>query len=165
MKRQSLAYSLLTTLLRVALLAALVWAGWQVYHRLPGGSTEKQNAAAGETALQIVLQPSPRGEGVAINIPVHLYPVDREAVEREFLSERRPGERFEKFLRDSMQGRAPIETQLDDSGRATVMVTQGRWWLYARLPIAHPVEWRLPINVSGRDQTIELNTRNMLQSF
>ena len=164
-KRQSLAYSLTTVALRVALLAALVLAVWNIYRRLPGGSVESLSASSGETKLQIILLQPSANEGVAVNIPVTLYPIDREAVKREFLSEHRPGERLENFVKESMQGRSPIEAQLDESGRATVIVTQGKWWLYARLPIAHPVEWYLPINVTGREQTIELNTRNMQQSF
>jgi hypothetical protein len=155
----------MTAALRAALLAALVLAGWNIYRRLPGSSADTVSAASGETKLQIVLLGPPSDGGVAMNIPVTLYPVDREAVEREFLSEHRPGERFEKFLKDRMQGRAPVETRLDESGRATVIVTQGQWWLDARLPIEHPANWYLPINVSGREQTIELNARNMAQSF
>lgn len=158
---QSLAYHFTTTLLRVALLAVIIGAGWNVYRQLPGGGVESADNAAGETALQIVLRPSPQDEGVAINIPVQLYPVDVAAVEREFGFERRPGVRFEDFLKQRMQGRAPIKTQLDANGQATVMVAPGKWWLYANLAGSNNVEWQLPVNVSGRQQIVELNDGNI----
>jgi hypothetical protein len=162
MKTQGLAYNLVSALLRVALLAALVWAGWSVYHKLPGGVTETvDNNSTGETALQIVLRPSPRDEGLAVNIPVQLYPVDVAAVQREFGFEPHPGVHFEDFLKERMQGRVPVKAQLDENGRATVMVTPGKWWVHALLAGPQNIEWRLPINISGHQQIIELNAENI----
>jgi hypothetical protein len=149
-------------LLRVALLAVIIGAGWNIYRQLPGGGdAETADNAAGETTLQIILRPSPKDEGVAINIPVQLYPIDVAAVQREFGFERRPGVRFEDFLKTRMHGRAPIKAQLDATGQATVMVAPGKWWLYAALTGPENVEWELPLNVSGHQQTIELNTANV----
>lgn len=167
MNTNSLAYHLTTTLLRVALVVVIIGAGWSIYRQLPD-DTAMSNDVTGATALQIILRPSPREEGAALNISVQLYPVDRAAVEREFESERRPGMRPEDFLKERMRGRAPIETQLDANGQATVMVAPGKWWLYAVLSEARNAEWRLPLNVSGRQQTVELNAANMYtrtQSF
>jgi hypothetical protein len=161
MKTQSLAYHLVSALLRVALVAALVWAGWSVYHKLPGGGTETVDNSTGETALQLVLRPSPRDEGFAVNIPVQLYPVDLAAVQREFGFEPHPGVHFEDFLKERMQGRAPVTAQLDENGRATVMVTPGKWWVHALLAGTQNIEWRLPVNISGRQQIIELNAENI----
>jgi hypothetical protein len=161
MKTQSLTYNLVSALLRVGLLAALFGAAWAIYHRLPGGGAETAETAAGETTLEIVLRPSPRDEGIAMNIPVQLYPVDVAAAQREFSFEPHPGVRFEDFLKERMQGRAPIKTQLDENGRATIMLTPGRWWIHALLAGSQNIEWRLPINVSGHQQLIELNTENI----
>jgi hypothetical protein len=162
MKTQSLAYRLVSALLRVALLAALVGAAWSVYHKLPVGSAETADTTTtAETTLEIVLRPSPRDEGAAINIPVQFYPVDVAAVQREFSFEPHPGVHFEDFLKERMQGRAPVKARLDENGRATIMLTPGRWWVHALLAGAQNIEWRLPINVSGRQQLIELNAENI----
>jgi hypothetical protein len=158
---RSPAYNLLTVLLRVALVAALIWAGWSVYHQLPGGANETRNTAAGETSLVIVLRPSSQEAGASVSIPVQLYPVDLSAVQREYGFEPRPGVRFEDFLNERMQGRSPVKARLDERGQATVTLTPGRWWIHALLSGSQNVEWRVPVNVSGRQQTIELNTGNI----
>jgi hypothetical protein len=157
---KSLGYNLTATILKVGLLAALFYAGWSIYRELPGGGLDTGDAA-NQTALRIVLRPSEKENGVAINIPVQLYPVDLAAVQREFGFERHPGVRFEEFLKDHMEGRAPVKSQFDDKGQATVTVTPGRWWVHAMLAGSENVEWRLPINVAGRQQTIELNDENI----
>jgi len=157
---KSLRYNLAATILKVALLAALIGAWWNVYRKLPGGAIDA-NDAASQTALLIVLHPSEKESGMAINVPVQLYPVDVAAVQREFGFERHPGLRFEDFLKERMQGRTPIKAQLDDRGEATVTVTPGKWWVHATLSGSQNVEWRLPINVFGRQQTVELNGENI----
>jgi hypothetical protein len=164
---QTLSYNLVVAALRVALLAALIWAGWSVYQRLPGGGSESLDPAnasgqSGETALLIVLRRSAvAGGGAAVNIPVELYPIDVAAVQREFRFEPHPGVRFEDFLRQRMQGRTPVKARLDERGQATVMVTPGRWWVHAVLTDSHNVEWRVPINVSGKQQMVELTSANI----
>ncbi|MBD0325497.1 MAG: hypothetical protein ICV68_03655, partial [Pyrinomonadaceae bacterium] len=114
----------------------------------------------GQTALLIILQPAPEDEGAAMNIQVRLSPIDISAVQREYLSERRPGVRFDDFLERRMSGRSMVEATLDERGQATVLVTPGKWWVHASLSGAHNVEWRLPINVAGQKQTIELKPEN-----
>jgi len=163
LKRESLAYNLVTMLLRVLLLAALVFAVWNIYRKLPRGGIEASGKAAGETALQIVLRPSHRDENAAVNIPIQLYPVDVWAVQREFDSERLPGKRFDDFLKERirMQGRAPVNARLDERGQVTVVVGHGKWWLYAILSGARNAEWRLPLNISGRQQIVVLSADNM----
>jgi len=158
---RSPAYNIVIAILRAALLVALVGSVWNVYRHLPGGGIEAANDAAGETTLLIVLRPSPRDTSATVSIPVQLYPVDLSAVQREYGFEPRPGVRFEDFLNERMQGRLPVKAQLDERGQATVMLTPGRWWLHALLSGSQNVEWRLPINVSGRQQSIELSTGNM----
>lgn len=160
MNTRSLGYNLAATLLKVLLLATLVGAGWNVYRKLPVGGIEAAGVV-NETSLLIVLRPSEKDSGAGLNIPVQLYPVDVAAVQREFGFERRPGVRFEDFLKEHMEGRAPIKAQLDDHGQATVKVTPGRWWVHATLTGSQNVEWRLPIDVGGRQQTVELNGENV----
>lgn len=160
---QSLSYNLLVGVLRMALVLALIFAGLSIYRTLPDDDdtgAPSGSIAAGQTALLIVLQPAPEDRAAAVNIPVELYPIDLSAVQREYLSERRPGVRFDDFLARRMNGKATIETTLDERGRATVMLTPGRWWVHAVYSGAHSVEWRLPVNVAGPRQTIELKPEN-----
>lgn len=161
MNTRGLTYNLVTAALRVALLIALVGAGWNIYRQLPSGGLGEADDAESETALLIVLRTSPRDSGASVNIPVQLYPVDLSAVHREYGFEPRPGVRFEDFLNERMQGRSPVKTQLDGRGQATVMVSPGRWWVHALLSGSLNVEWRFPVNISGRQQTIELNAGNI----
>jgi hypothetical protein len=164
---QTLSYTLIVALLRVALLAALIWIGWSVYHNLPGGgggadSLERDTTGqSGETSLLIVLRRSAVSDGAAVNIPVELYPIDVAAVQREFRFEPHPGVRFEDFLRQRMQGRMPVKAQLDERGQAVVRVTPGKWWVHAILSDLQHIEWRVPVNVSGRQQTVELTPGNV----
>ncbi len=164
----------LVATLRVALVVALVGAGWLIYSRLPHDETAP---AAGlgasrqtrDTLLRIV---SPRADGGgsssnsstqanAAVIPVLLYSVDVAAAQREFYDERRPGTRFEDFIVRRMGTRQPVRTQLDANGQTIVYVPPGRWWIHAtREEGAEEISWRLPVNVAGREQTIELNQAN-----
>lgn len=161
MNTRSPAYNLVVAVLRGLLLVALIGTVWNIYRRLPSGGIEATHDAASETALLIVLRPSPRDTNATVSIPVQLYPVDLSAVQREYGFEPRPGVRFEDFLNERMQGRIPVKTQLDERGQATVMLRPGKWWVHALLSGSQNVEWRLPINVSGRQQTVELSNGNM----
>jgi hypothetical protein len=159
---RSPSYNLVVAALRVALVGALIWAGWNVYQGLPGGALEAtRDDAAGETSLLIVLRPSPRDANGSMDIPIQLYPVDVSAVQREYGFEPRPGVRFEDFLNERMEGRAPVKVRLDERGQATVMLSPGRWWIHALISGSQNVEWRVPIVVTGRQQTIELNPGNV----
>jgi len=42
------------------------------------------------------------------------------------------------------------------------MLSEGNWWLHARasLDSGETVEWRLPVNVSGSQRTVELSREN-----
>jgi len=161
----------LVVTLRVALVLALVGAGWLIYSRLPHDETAP---AAGlgasrqtrDTLLRIV-SPRPAGgsnsstEPNAAVIPVLLYSVDVAAAQREFYDERRPGTRFEDFIVRRMGTRQPVRTQLDASGQTIVYVPPGRWWIHAtREEGAEEISWRLPVNVAGREQIVELNGAN-----
>ena len=161
MKTESLSYRIITVALRLALLAALVAAGWSVYRKLPVDESSGMGmGGAGATDLSIQLLPSPVDAGDSLSVPVELYPVDIAAVRREYNSERRPGVRFDDFLKRRMSGRAPVEARLDQQGQATITIAPGKWWLHAVLNGSHNVEWRLPINVYGRRQTIQLTSEN-----
>jgi hypothetical protein len=159
------AHRWLVASLRVALVLALVGAGWLVYRGLPADDASRSLGPAGQTRdtlLRIVLVPRPGGDGRNSDAPtpVQLYSIDVAAAQREFLDERRPGQRFEDFIVRRMEARQPIRTQLDGSGQTVVYVPPGRWWVHATQAGAQEITWRLPVNVAGREQTVELNAAN-----
>jgi hypothetical protein len=159
---ESPAYNLIVGVLRLALVLALVFAGLAIYRTLPDSDGEAIDAsnARGQTTLLIVLQPAPEEQAAAMNIRVELFPIDISAVQREYLSERRPGVRLDDFLERRMNGKSTVRATLDERGQATVLVTPGKWWVHAVLSGAHNLEWRLPVNVAGQKQTIELKPEN-----
>ena len=161
MKTPSISYSLLTIFLRAALVVALIVSGWLVYRNLPRQTSSNPQATNAETTLQIVLR-EPGGIGTsALDIPIKLYPFDIVAARHEYFTERRAGKRFDDFLSERMKSRAPVSARLDKQGRTSVVVSQGSWWLHAQLSGEENLEWRLPLNVAGRKQTVELTSQNV----
>ena len=160
-KTTSISYSLVTVFLRAALVAALFIAGWLVYSKLPHESANDRPAANNETTLQIVLRPPLNNGAGALDIAVELYPIDIVAARHEYFTERRPGKRFDDFLSERMKGRAPVTGKLDKQGETFVVLSPGSWWLHAQLSGEENLEWRLPLNVAGRKQTVELNSQNV----
>lgn len=160
MEVQSTPYRVITFILRAALVVTLFIAGWVVYRQLPGDMDPVLAQPNGETSLQIVLRQSPGTGGVMLDIPIEIYPVDIVAVRHEYFTERRAGKRFDDFLSERMNGRKPVTARLDQNGETTVVVSHGSWWVHAVLSGEEDLEWRLPIDVSGPKQVVELNTQN-----
>jgi hypothetical protein len=158
-KTTNLFSSLLTPLLRAGLLVALVSAGWAIYNQLPALTSISPQTVSGKTTLEIFLLPSPGVQ--TLDIPIELYPVDIVAVRQEYFTERRAGKRFDDFLSERMKGRSPVTARLDKQGQTSVAVSPGNWWLHALSSGEEDLEWRLPINVAGRKQTIELTSQNV----
>ena len=156
-------HRLLAVLLRVALVAALFAAAWSVYRHLPpggGGSAFESDERPGATALRIVLRRA-SADASASKVPVQLYSINMTAARSEYDSERRPGIRFEDFATRLMGERKPITAELDERGEAVVVVTPGRWWVHAAaLDGARELTWRLSVNASGREKTVELTPEN-----
>lgn len=147
-------------LLRLMLLVGLGAAGWSIYSRLPHVPVEEP-AGDVETTLQIMLRPPATSNATPLNIAVELYPVDIVAVRHEYFTERRAGKRFDDFLNERMAGRTPVSTRLDSQGQASVKVSQGNWWLHALFAGDEELEWRLPVTVGTRKQTVELTSENV----
>jgi len=159
-KITSISYHLLTLFLRAALVIALVASGWLIYSRLPHQDSPNLRVSNSETTLQIVLRP-PANSYDALDITFELYPFDIVAARHEFFTERRAGKRFDDFLNERMKDRAPVAARLDKQGQASVVVRPGSWWLHAQLSGEENLEWRLPLNIDGSKQTVELTTQNI----
>lgn len=157
LKTDSSLYRLVTIALQLALVAGLFATGWFVYNTLPHRNDELSKSVT-TTNLEIIVQPgTSRG---ALDVPVQLYPIDLVAVRHEFFAERRAGKRFEDFLKERMNGRTPVNAQLNARGHATVLISPGTWWVHALLPGEEDLEWRLPVVVTGQKQTVELTPHN-----
>jgi hypothetical protein len=144
--------------LQVAMIAALLGAGWLIYRSLPTSPVVADDFRQG-TSLQIILQ-RPFENASALDVTVDLYPVDIVAVRHEFFTEPRTGKRFDDFLKERMKGRSPITTHLDKQGHGTITLPPGNWWLHAKLSGDEELEWRLPVSIVGVKQTLELTPQN-----
>lgn len=149
----------LIVVLRVALVAAVLSAGWLLYRQLPANSPGASSRGLTATNLQIVMR-QPDNAGPALDVAINLFPVDVIAVRHEFFTEPRAGKRYEDFLKERMKGRSPVSMRLDKQGRGTVVLPPGNWWLHAKLEGDEQIEWRLPLTVTGTRQTIELTPQN-----
>ena len=76
-------------------------------------------------------------------------------------TERRAGKRFDDFLSERMKGRNTVTARLDKQGQTTLLVNPGNWWLHALLAGDEQLEWRLPVTVGTRKQTVELTSDNV----
>ncbi len=161
MKGGRIFYGLATVLLRGFLLAALAVTGALIYRQLPETSPATKPGSQDATSLQIVLRPSPDLDLHALDISIELYPIDIVAVRHEYFTEPRAGKRFDDFLSERMKGRTPVNARLDKSGQTWVAVNPGNWWLHAVLSGEEELEWRVPVSVSGRKQTVELTQQNV----
>jgi hypothetical protein len=155
---ESISYKLVALVMRAGLILALFSAGWLVYTRLPHHPVS--NSASSKTTVQIVLQQSAEMNGLSLDIPIELYPVDIVAVRHEYFTERRAGKRFDDFLNERMNGRTPVSARLDKLGQTSLLVSHGNWWVHAVLSGEEDLEWRLPINVGGQKQIVELTPQN-----
>ncbi len=160
-KTNSIPYHLLTVFLRAALVVALFVPGWLIYRNLPYQPSGNRQSANSETTLLIVLRQPATSGFQALDISVELYPFDIIAARHEYFTERRPGKRFDDFLNERMKGRTSVTAKLDKQGQTSVVLSEGSWWLHAQIYGDENIEWRLPVNVAGRKQTIELTEQNV----
>ena len=148
----------------VALVAALGGAVLSVYRRLPEDertSSRLPGVVRRTTLLRVRL----RREGVgfpvsAKKVPVQLFPINMAAARNEYDSEPRHGQRFEEFATRLMGGRQKLDAELDEGGEAAIDVPPGRWWIHAEIEGERELAWRLPVEVNGRERTVELTKEN-----
>lgn len=161
MEKQTPLVELLIVVLRTALPVALLMAGWSIYRNLPASPASANDGArsANETSLQIILRQPSNYQG-PLDVAVDLYPIDVSEAQREFLSKPHAGTTFEDFLKGRMNGKTAVKSRLDKHGQATVSVGEGNWWVVAQLTGDNEIEWRLPISVTGRTQSVELTAEN-----
>ena|SRR5712692_10439944 len=163
MAKESLAVAVVKIVLGVALVGGLLGAGWNVYRRLPAESMATNLAVSdsrAETKLTVMLRRDI--EGATMNSPVEIYPFDLIAAQREFQASPHLARQFDDFLLRRMHGITPVIPTSDGNARASAILNEGSWWLHATATMnnGETIEWRLPVNVAGREQTVELTLEN-----
>ncbi len=156
-----MAMTIIKIVLGAALVGAIFIAGWNVYRRLPNEATRTETSGARPNSEMTIIL---RGDSAAtpVNTRVELYPIDFAAAQRDYSAAVRPGKTFDDFLAQRIKGLVPVQAQLDSNGRALARLSDGNWWLRAIATLAggEKIEWRLPVKVFSRGQTIELTTEN-----
>jgi hypothetical protein len=150
----------LQIILAVALLGSLVFAGARIYRRLPATSADLNQTLPGgvQRDLTVVFN-----AGVSLSaVRVRLYAIDFPSAERDYLNIRRSGKSLEEFLAMRLKNVNAVNVEIDSSGRGVARVTEGNWWMHAVSARANgeSMEWRLPITIGQRPQTIELSLEN-----
>ena len=164
MAKESLPVAVLKIILGVALVGGLFGAGWDVYRRLPGDGAAAMNSTVSdsraETSLTVVLRSDITG--ATLNASVKLYPFDLVAAQREFQASPHLAKQFDDFLLRRMHGITPVILTSDGNARASAILNEGSWWLHATATMnnGETIEWRLPVSVAGREQTVELTMEN-----
>ena len=164
MAKEGLAAAVVKIILGVALVGGMFGAGWDVYRRLPGDGAAAMNFAAADSREQTKLTVMLRNDitGATMNSPVEIYPFDLVAAQREFQATPHLARQFDDFLLRRMHGITPVKATTDNGGRAVAVLSEGNWWLRATAVLSggETIEWRLPINIAGREQTVELTMEN-----
>ena len=161
---QSFTRRLLVVLAGGALVFALGGAVWGVYRRLPEDERAAQRAprpGQRTTLLRVRLRREGVGFPVSVKkVPVQLFPINMAAARNEYDSEPRHGQRFEEFATRLMGGRQKIDAELDEGGEVVINVPPGRWWIHAEVEGERELAWRLFVEVTGREKTVELTKEN-----
>jgi hypothetical protein len=162
--KESLAVAIVKAILGVALVGGMFVAGWNVYRRLPGDGAEPMNVTASDSRAETRVTVMLRSEitGATLNSLVEIYPFDLVAAQREFQTSPHLARQFDDFLLRRMHGLTPVKATTDNKGRALAILSEGNWWLRATASLSggETIEWRLPVKVAGREQTVELTMEN-----
>jgi hypothetical protein len=160
--KQSPTTKLVILALRVATVAVIAWVGWTIYEGLPASGRPPNLKAGTGRGTQLHLQLRPGGPIHRLDLPVRVFPLDIYSAQREFNSEPHPGQSWADFLTAKMAGRIAVEGQFDKEGRVTLRLSPGTWWINVAAPGEVGLEWLLRVDVSGSEQTLELNEHNIL---
>jgi hypothetical protein len=160
--KSSLVRTLSIAAARVALVCALVGAGWNVYRQLPEdvrSSVEENNGedSSGEsegrdkTRLRIVLRVV-NGEAEGEASEVEIYSVDTRNARVAADSARR---------QENMPPIPLFRTRFNEQGEANIVLAAGRWRIHAtHANGAQELVWRLPVRAARREQTVILTPEN-----
>jgi len=149
----------LRIVLGLTLLASLVFAGARIYRALPPANEGTTQVAGGvQQDLTIIFHPAISTAQTRVN----LYPIDFAAAERDYARRAQSGKSLEDFLATRLKAVTAVKVQIDANGRGVARVGEGNWWMHAvsALNTGESMEWRVPLTIGQRPQTIELSTEN-----
>jgi hypothetical protein len=150
---------------RAALVLGISGAVWSVYRHLPDrvseGDATTSTSATQTTLLRVVLRGASDEAAKRANVEVELYPVDVAQAQSAFERlGKRANLRFKDFLKNYMGNKKMVTAKTDARGEAVLNVPPGDWWIQATVGGAETLSWRIPVQISDREQTIELTNEN-----
>ncbi len=153
---------LLRGLLAVALVGALFSAGWRIYRRLPAVPANATVFADGRAQPVLRLVVRNRIAGASLRSPLEFFHFDLVAARREYEDSPRLARQFDDYLLRRMHNVTPVKASVNPEGFAVAQLWAGDWWLraHATLHTGEEIEWRLPVSLNERDQSIDLSFEN-----
>ena len=153
---------IIKVILAIGLVGGLLLAGWNIYRRLPNDDPGDARANKdGELGIEVTITLGV----VPVDSRVEVYALDFAALQRDYFASPLAQKRFDDFLGRRLKDLEPVRARFDGNKRANVKLAAGNWWVRAtaEMPNGESLEWRLPINVSGQGQTVELTTANVYE--
>lgn len=152
----------LRVLLAMALIGALVFAGWRIYRRLPAESPNQTVFADGRARQALRLVVRNRIAGATLRSPLEFFHFNLAAARREYEASPRLARQFDDFLMRRMHDVTPVKAEVNSDGYAVAQLWAGDWWLRAHAisNSGEEIEWRLPVALNNRDQSLDLSFEN-----
>lgn len=149
-------------LLAVALIGALVFAGWRIYRRLPAESPNQTVFAEGRSRQSLRLVVRNKIAGATLRSPLEFFHFNLAAARREYEASPRLARQFDDFLMRRMHDVTPVKADVRNDGYVVAQLWSGDWWLRAKatLSTGEEIEWRLPVALNDRDQSVDLSFEN-----
>ena len=152
----------LRVLLAIALVGALLYAGWRIYRRLPADSPKQTVFAEGRARQALRLVVRNRIAGATLRSPLEFFHFNLAAARREYEASPRLARQFDDFLMRRMHDVTPVKADVNSDGYAVAQLWAGDWWLRAHAisSSGEEIEWRFPIAHNDRDQSVDLSLEN-----
>lgn len=149
-------------LLAVALIGALLFAGWRIYRRLPAENPNQAVFAEGRARQALRLVVRNRIAGATLRSPLEFFHFNLAAARREYEASPRLARQFDDFLMRRMHDVTPVKAEVKDDSYAVAQLWAGDWWLraHATLSTGEEIEWRLPVTLNNRDHSVDLSYEN-----
>jgi hypothetical protein len=153
---------LVRVLLALGLMGALLFAGWRIYRRLPAEAANRSVFVDGRPQVALRLVVRNRIAGATLRSPIEFFHFNLNAARREYEESPRLARQFDDFLMRRMHNVTPVKADVNSDGYAVAQLWAGDWWLRAKATIngSEEIEWRVPVSLSDRDQSLELSFEN-----
>ena len=152
----------LRVLMAVALIGGLLFAGWRIYRRLPAENPNQTVFADGRPRQSLRLVVRNKITGATLRSPLEFFHFNLAAARREYQASPRLARQFDDFLMRRMHDVTPVKADVSGDGYVVAQLWSGDWWLraHATLSSGEEIEWRLPVALNDRDQSVDLSYEN-----